>query len=438
MFEERLKRLENKLNTREKNREEQAKTQNSAYKRFLKNQSGRSVNVKPTPSSGDSYAKRASPSYLDSSSKKNFFFNNFTLAKTSKFETQMTPVAARKATHTEDQFYPKQDKIRKSLKSRKSASSRNFFPTEKIQNFSKFDHESILQNSKKKALKILNSGAKKGFTFGRDKFPESSKSIKSKQKKGMSLEHRHSMRLLGNSQNDKQFKRAIQKGQTAFLRRSHLDNLSRISKGPNFEKFAMKTEILGSSIQRKNALRQSVNSNRSIGKAQREIGISTPQSRRPTNRFLAAEYDKRTEKSEKRVERRNSIYSYDGNVFSFLEKIALGDYSPSIHSPGFGKYISQCRKQIAICDDVKHFMREHGLKSEQNLKKLRLKRNFRSKAIFEISLNSLRTEDTITRLGRNSDPLRRLHPRECLRLQNLSSFSFRFQQNGRKTQNANK
>lgn len=87
--------------------------------------------------------------------------------------------------------------------------------------------------------------------------------------------------------------------------------------------------------------------------------------------------DEKEEKKGNAVERRNSFYSYNGEEVAFLEKIRSGDYKPSVFCPGFGKYLSDCRKQLSVVGDVKHFMSRHP-DCAKNMKKLRLKRNFRS------------------------------------------------------------
>ena len=83
--------------------------------------------------------------------------------------------------------------------------------------------------------------------------------------------------------------------------------------------------------------------------------------------------------SESIVERRNSIYSYNGETEAFIEKVANQDYSPSYLCPGFGKYLNECRKQLHIVDDVKYFMDRNYHQILENFHPIRLRRNFRSR-----------------------------------------------------------
>lgn len=60
---------------------------------------------------------------------------------------------------------------------------------------------------------------------------------------------------------------------------------------------------------------------------------------------------------ESRVSRRGSVYSYNGDNESMLEKIVNDEYTSEMDSmPGLRKYINECRKQIAVAKDLKMYL----------------------------------------------------------------------------------
>ena len=60
---------------------------------------------------------------------------------------------------------------------------------------------------------------------------------------------------------------------------------------------------------------------------------------------------------ESRVSRRGSVYSYNGDNESMLEKIVNDEYQSEMDTmPGLRKYINECRKQVAIAKDLKMFL----------------------------------------------------------------------------------
>jgi hypothetical protein len=61
--------------------------------------------------------------------------------------------------------------------------------------------------------------------------------------------------------------------------------------------------------------------------------------------------------SEGRVSRRGSVYSYNGDNESMLEKIVNDEYLNEMDTmPGLRKYINECRKQIAVAKDLKMYL----------------------------------------------------------------------------------
>lgn len=375
LFNRRLEKLESKLNTIERKRltESSHKKKDPSVSKFGNNKSKSSKEIiipEPTAGSGDSFGKQRirHPRYAGfkySSNKKmsgtmnKYFVSSFDFDK--KDDEIMEKIKnLRKSRENEEELRSSQwrnednvNNFRGSLKDiqtefnrttnniselrGKSKSNRNFSQT--MNNFPLKSNDEEEPDHSNKYTKLLNSGLKKS--------KNSSKYV---------------INLKKEVKEDDRGKRLLK-------------NSDYINMKIDFQKqLKSKKEI-------KNVFQGCNLKKHEIEKVKKERPRDSEKELEEIRRAIEEKYSmfkvKKEEKEEKAVERRNSFYSYNGEDVSFLEKIRDGDYTPSFNCPGFGKYLSDCRKQLNVVGDVKYFMKEHP-DCVLGLKRVRLKRNFRS------------------------------------------------------------